>query len=702
MLIPAFHLHLNEKIQRGQATIGKYDGKHAALTCATTAGKIFLHQPHLQGHGQEQLTYLNINKQITALVAGLLGDAHAKDMLLVGTHSNLQCYDVDQNKDMFFKDIPDGVNSALVGAFGMYGPMAIVGGNCSIQGFGPDGSEDYWTVTGDNVSAMAFCDVDQDGRAELLVGSDDFDIRIFQGGDVIAETSEADTFVGLCAVWGPRFGYALVNGTIGVYEKLERVWRVKSKHSVCAIASADLDGDGVPELISGWGNGRMEVRKADTGEVIYRDHLASGVSAILKADYRNDGAEEVVLCGAEGEVRGYLPLDSSTIAMADSADFGDQQSALADLTQRKQELVYELTSYQASKVTDRSQVDTATLIPQDTRIDSYIAINRDTASCDLILRTSNDTVIRGVVVFGEQIFAEESLFVYPKVAESKLAVALKPIKDVAVVLMIKVLVGQRTSAVFHVFELEIELPKFSMYAAVEKGSFPEPTASVTFSINERVARLANWIETRFSVKATSAKADVLEAFFLCLRDRQPLVLKVHPVNNQVQVTIKTDNMDLAGEAVQDLAAYLGILDLQSTADFPVAMTSFKEVLQTVDEHNLTRLRMNADMADSSNLIKTLLIRAEDVRILGDMKSMKKFYRQLFDLNRDLIADHDKRATNHKELLDALKEVNQMIQRSARLRVGGPKTRVVAACRAAIKVNNMASLFKIIREGDGTV
>lgn len=69
---------------------------------------------------------------------------------------------------------------------------------------------------------------------------------------------------------------------------------------------------------------------------------------------------------------------------------------------------------------------------------------------------------------------------------------------------------------------------------------------------------------------------------------------------------------------------------------------------------------------------------------------------------DLIADHDKRATNHKELLEALKEVNQMIQRSARLRVGGPKTRVVAACRAAIKVNNMASLFKIIREGDGTV
>lgn len=39
-----------------------------------------------------------------------------------------------------------------------------------LQGFGADGSEKFWTVTGDNVSAMAFCDVDQDGRNELLVG----------------------------------------------------------------------------------------------------------------------------------------------------------------------------------------------------------------------------------------------------------------------------------------------------------------------------------------------------------------------------------------------------------------------------------------------------------------------------------------------------------------------------------------------------
>ena len=89
------------------------------------------------------------------------------------------------------------------------------------------------------------------------VGSDDFDIRVFQDEDVISEVSEADVIVGLCPIQSTRFGYALANGTIGVYNGMDRMWRVKSKHSVCAISSFDLDGDGVPELLSGWSSGRV-------------------------------------------------------------------------------------------------------------------------------------------------------------------------------------------------------------------------------------------------------------------------------------------------------------------------------------------------------------------------------------------------------------------------------------------------------------
>jgi Bardet-Biedl syndrome 2 protein len=70
------------------------------------------------------------------------------------------------------------------------------------------------------------------------------------------------------------------------------------------------------------------------------------------------------------------------------------------------------------------------------------------------------------------------------------------------------------------------------------------------------------------------------------------------------------------------------------------------------------------------------------------------------LNKELVGEYNKRAVNHQELLRALKEVNQMIQKAARLRVGDPKTQVVAACRKAIKDNNMQSLFKIVRVGGG--
>ena len=64
---------------------------------------------------------------------------------------------------------------------------------------------------------------------------------------------------------------------------------------------------------------------------------------------------------------------------------------------------------------------------------------------------------------------------------TQLSVPLKPLKDVSVVLMIKALVATRTSTAYHIFELEIELPKFAMYALTEPGAHPEPKSSVTFT-----------------------------------------------------------------------------------------------------------------------------------------------------------------------------------------------------------------------------
>ena len=55
----------------------------------------------------------------------------------------ISAYDVERNADLFYKEVPDGVNVLTVGLIGTKdiesSPLAIVGGNCSIQGFDSEG-----------------------------------------------------------------------------------------------------------------------------------------------------------------------------------------------------------------------------------------------------------------------------------------------------------------------------------------------------------------------------------------------------------------------------------------------------------------------------------------------------------------------------------------------------------------------------------
>jgi Bardet-Biedl syndrome 2 protein len=104
------------------------------------------------------------------------------------------------------------------------------------------------------------------------------------------------------------------------------------------------------------------------------------------------------------------------------------------------------------------------------------------------------------------------------------------------------------------------------------------------------------------------------------------------------------------------------------------------------------------MADDSQRVKALIVRAEDSRLINEMDTMRRSYTELYSMNNQLIVGYNLRASNHNGLLVALKEVNQMIQRAANLRVGKAKTTVVTDCRAAVKANNMKALFRIIKSG----
>ena len=59
------------------------------------------------------------------------------------------------------------------------------------------------------------------------------------------------------------------------------------------------------------------------------------------------------------------------------------------------------------------------------------------------------------------------------------------------------------------------------------------------------------------------------------------------------------------------------------------------MLVKVDEFHNVRQKLTAEMADHSNLIRSLVVRAEDARLMNDMNSMKQSYLKLYDLNRSV-------------------------------------------------------------------
>lgn len=691
--------------------IGKYDGIHPCLTAATQAGKVFIHNPHTRGqrpvaHRLSQSTQdsdislLNINQAVSCLTAGTLGPNTTGHTLLVGSQTNLLAYDVHDNTDIFYKEVTDGANAIVLGKLGdIQSPLAIIGGNCALQGFDYEGNDQFWTVTGDNVRSLVLCDFTADGKNELLVGSEDFDIRVFKEDELVTEMAENETVTSLCHMHGSRFGYALANGTVGVYDRTARYWRIKSKNHAMSIHAFDLNADGVVELITGWSNGKIDARSDRTGEVIFKDNFSSSVAGIVEGDYRMDGQIQLICSSVEGEVRGYLP--ASKEMKGNLMDASVEQDLIRELSQRKQNLMLELRNYEenAKALPGVSEGEFKMgVIPANTQLQTALSVRRATESqrahIELNISTPNETIIRAVLIFAEGIFEGESHVVHPSVQNLSgcVRVPIIPPKDIPVDLHIKAFVGGKTSTQFHVFEITRQLPRFSMYDLNVDSSAAEPTGKVTFSINDRPQRVVMWLNQNFLLPEGIDSPDIT---FTALRGGG--LLRINMLHSG-EITLRTDDIDLAGDLVQSLASFLAIEDLQAEADFPVYFKELRTTLTEVDEFHSVHQKLTAAMADHSNYIRNMMVQAEDARLMGDWRNMKKRYIELYDLNRDLINEYKIRSNNHNALLARLKSVNQAIQRAGRLRVGKPKTQVITACRDAIKNNNINALFKIMRAG----
>ncbi|XP_055409145.1 Bardet-Biedl syndrome 2 protein isoform X5 [Bubalus kerabau] len=645
MLQPVFTLKLRHKISPRMVAVGRYDGTHPCLAAATQAGKVFIHNPHsrsqhlgaprvLQSPLESDVSLLNINQTVSCLTAGVLNPELGYDALLVGTQTNLLAYDVYNNSDLFYREATDGANAIVLGTLGdITSPLAIIGGNCALQGFNHEGNDLFWTVTGDNVHSLALCDFDGDGKKELLVGSEDFDIRVFKEDEIVAEMSETEIITSLCPMYGSRFGYALSNGTVGVYDKTARYWRIKSKNHAMSIHAFDLNSDGVCELITGWSNGKVDARSDRTGEVIFKDNFSSAIAGVVEGDYRMDGCQQLICCSVDGEIRGYLP--GTAEMRGNLMDISVEQDLIRELSQKKQNLLLELRNYEENAKWGELRVLQAELssplneadghrgvIPANTKLHTALSVNlgseAQAAHAELCISTSNDTIIRAVLIFAEGVFAGESHVVHPSVhhLSSSVRIPITPPKDIPVDLHLKTFVGYRSSTQFHVFELTRQLPRFSMYALTSPDPAREPLSYINFIIAERAQRVVMWLNQNFLLpEDTNIQNAPFQVCFTSLRNGGQLYIKIKLSG---EITVNTDDIDLAGDIIQSMASFFAIEDLQVEANFPVYFEELRKVLVKVDEYHSVHQKLSADMADNSNLIRSLLVRAEDARLMRDI------------------------------------------------------------------------------------
>jgi Bardet-Biedl syndrome 2 protein len=707
----AFQFQFGAPIQEGLAAVGKFDGKSPSLAVATNSNRVLVHNSRARddvsaGSG---IQTLNFNKTPTALIAAPYGDAKG-DSLIIGSSLTVTAFHVDTNRDVLFREMSDGANALTYGTVsGKADPLLFVGGNCSLVGLDGEGNESYWTVTGDNVKSMALVKWKgtRDGNSALIAGSEDFEIRVFDGEEAITATSEAavPTHLAPSGATG-RFGYCLSNGTVGVYEHTDRSWRFKSKLRPTCFTFCDIDFDGVPELICGWSNGKVDIRsdgQGRRGECVYKDFFGSSVSSIVTADYRMDGRVLPMVCSFEGEVKGLVALETG---VDEAVEFRERQM-LDTLLKEKQQLQFDVKNIEAQLTAHRQQATAAqpataaaappaneVLVSTETTVNVRMRPNGDTGSIELVLSVKEGAVIQGAYCHGEHILPGDVGFFYSPSPSETLTCPIRMEKDLETDLNLAVLVGAAGSTMFQVHDLRFRLPKFSMYVPVE--TLPKtPKGFVIAKIADRGRRFHAWIGSSFNT--TEYQDNVFVAKFVSLRNNEALHLEASS-DNGGQFIIRCDNIDICGEVLQDVAAFLGLTDVESTVDFPDSFQSFQTVLQRVDEYNAVRVKLTADMADSTQLVKALVIKAEDARILHDLRLMKRTYGSLYEVNRELIGEHRKRENNHTELLSALKEVNVVIQQAGKLRVGQPRNRLISECRNAIKMNNVNTLLSIVRNG----
>lgn len=612
---------------------------------------------------------LSLNYTITAIATGKLSSSSEKDFLAIGTDTSVLVYQVEDNLEIFFREISEKVCCMIIGRVSTEtssAPMLLCGTRTSVKGFNEKGDDVLWIVVSADINALLFFDFNRDNDSETLLACRDGKIRIYKNDKFLRELNESGPVTGIVQV-GQLLAFLLGNGTVGVYEEYVRLWRIKSKCCATAAVAYDLLGTGQTQIIVGWESGKIDVRDSKTGEVLMQLNTPNKVVALLVTDYRSMLQDELIVVTDQGDIQGYVTSAVNLAPLTSS-----ESSHIRDLLNLKQQLLQEISHYENnSKVNETimgAAEDTTTavnlltqmsndfaIIPANTRLQIGISTDGKQSSVEVNINTNNSTIIKAVTIFADGIFDNgEVLIVHPTMKRvtsgaysglsttssrmngvSSIAIPLKIPKDEPIDIHIKAFVGSSDSNQFHVFELNRQLPKFSMYAFPERISGSPKTLGemtkmseeylarvsqcyVKIKVAERISRFCLFVNQSFLLPADIDPSpheldnfDFFKLSLICLRDSSPLNITFY---NDSSIIIQTENIELAGNLVQSIAQFMNIQNLDSVASFPSVVEQFQKIFEKLQGLQESSNMLRTDTALKVNMAKTLVLRAEDAKV----------------------------------------------------------------------------------------
>ena len=656
------------------------------------------------------------------------------DVLFIGCEISLLCYDIMENKTLFDREITEGVLSMCCGRFSNFKePLCLAGGNCNIVGIDINGEEKFWTVLGGNAICMALGYIEDDNINALYVGTDDFTIRVYKDEESISEINENTKIVIITPLQDDYFCYGLESGTVGLYKGKEKKWFKKEKGYCTSMEMRDFIGENTVEVLVGMSTGKIILFDSNTGKEYLNFYIDNPISKFFYGDFilsqrqideiqleklnkdeeDDEDEDDQIICFTEnGDVYGYIYGEKNYIPTEREFESKDKKvteeelNIYEQLLKEKNRLLDELEDL-AVRDSNKNKINApkeGNELPQGLKVDIDLESNDKDKCADLTLEANNNAVIKTVIIMSEQIYQGETFVKYPKNETNKAVVQIKTKKDLHINLHIKVLLGINTLVDdYVVLEYNKIIPKYCFYILLREEDEYKSKLKQGISINfdDRIDRLILFLEEKFNIPAKefeSYKSDDLNFNVRFRSLRTDIILEIN-VRKGNKLSILTDEIELCGNLLQDLALFLKKEDLDTKIDYSIYGKSFEPIFKRIEELDNERNHLNINMTDIITNIKDLYVKAEDNRLIDNIKGFEDYFRKIDVQNAQLLDEFEKRSEKYQQLLNDLKSVNEMIQLSSNLKCGKFKKAMVSECRRCIRNKDYDLLMKIISNGE---